>query len=126
MLHFQYYCLPPVDLPASIWHLGLPACCHFIINKHSPVHLPGAAHALLALALCLCSVDVSPRLHEDADTVSDRLEVEHKLLLRCEGELCRRCRPLVPGPWMLADAAPRMRGRGCPALPCCDGAPLHL
>jgi hypothetical protein len=31
-------------------------------------------------------VDVSPRLHEDADTVSDRLEVEHKLLLRCEGE----------------------------------------
>jgi hypothetical protein len=31
-------------------------------------------------------VDVSPRLHEAADTRSDRLEVEHKLLLKCTGE----------------------------------------
>lgn len=36
------------------------------------------------------SVDVSPALHEEADTVTDRLEVEHKLSLRCKG-----------GPWGL-------------------------
>ena len=28
---------------------------------------------------------MTPRLHEDADTRSDRLEVEHKLLLKCQG-----------------------------------------
>jgi hypothetical protein len=28
---------------------------------------------------------VSPRLHEEADIKSDRLEVEHKLSLKCTG-----------------------------------------
>jgi hypothetical protein len=38
--------------------------------------------------LCSCalrSVDVSPKLHEQADTRDHRLEVEHKLLLKCNG-----------------------------------------
>ena len=48
-------------------------------------------------------MDVSPRLHEDADTVSDRLEVEHKLLLRCEGE---------QGWAVAADVVPSMRQAG--------------
>lgn len=30
------------------------------------------------------NVDVTPMLHEDADTREDRLEVEHKLLLKCK------------------------------------------
>lgn len=39
------------------------------------------------------SIDVTPKLHEDADTMTDRLGVEHKLMLRCSGEqeVAARC-----------------------------------
>lgn len=46
------------------------------------------AGVLSRLFPCCCSIDVSPKLHENSDTRNDRLGVEHKLLLRCTGAMC--------------------------------------